>query len=121
MNIAITTWGNRISPVFDSANTLTIVQVENLKIIKRVFMDFNPQFITRIVSELHDYKIDIPICGAITDIQSKTIEKSGIRLISFVSGNSDQILVSFLRNPSRITDFLMPGGNPDRRLGIVTK
>ncbi len=121
MNIAITTWGNRISPVFDSANTLTIVQVENLKIVKQVFVAFNPQFITRIVSELHDYQIDILICGAITDIQSKSIEKSGIRLISFVAGNADQVLVSFLKEPSRITDFLMPGGNLDKRLGIVTK
>ncbi|MCF6249117.1 MAG: dinitrogenase iron-molybdenum cofactor biosynthesis domain-containing protein [Desulfobacula sp.] len=116
MNIAITIWGNRISPVFDSANTLMIVQVENFKIISRRFEDFNPKITTRIASNLKNFHMDVLICGAITDAQSEIIEKSGINLISFITGDADKVLVSFLKKPSRISDFLMPGGNIDTHL-----
>jgi predicted Fe-Mo cluster-binding NifX family protein len=32
MKIAITTWGNRVSPVFDAAKTLLIADIENQSI-----------------------------------------------------------------------------------------
>ncbi len=116
MNIAITIWGNRISPVFESANTLMIVQVENFKIISRRFEDFSPKTMPQVASSLNNFQIDLLICGAITDTQFKLIERGGIRLVSFIAGNVDKVLVSFLKNPSRISDFLMPGGNIDIRL-----
>ncbi len=81
MNIAITIWGNRISPVFESANTLMIVQIENFKIISRRFEDFSPRTMPRVAASLHDFQIDLIICGAITDTQSKSIDRGGIHNI----------------------------------------
>jgi hypothetical protein len=40
MNIAITIWGNRISPVFDASKTLLIVKIDNGEIVDQVIIDF---------------------------------------------------------------------------------
>lgn len=109
MKIAITIWGNRISPVFDSASTLMIVQVEDSIIVSRIFQEFNPKVTTQMLSILKEFKMDALICGAISDIESKPIEQSGVKLISFVTGNTDKVLASLLKKPNRISDFLMPG------------
>ncbi|MFH2058332.1 MAG: NifB/NifX family molybdenum-iron cluster-binding protein [Pseudomonadota bacterium] len=113
MKIAITIWGNRISPVFDSASTLMIVQVEDLNIVSRIFQEFNPKAIARILSILKEFQIDALICGAISDIEAKPIEQSGVKLISFVTGNTDKVLASLLKTPHRISDYLMPGAVSD--------
>jgi predicted Fe-Mo cluster-binding NifX family protein len=113
VKIAITIWGNRISPVFDSAHTLMIVQVENLTIINREFVDFDPRISSQIASILSAFQIDALICGAITELQSKIIEKTGIKLISFIAGNVEEVLMSLLKKPHRISEFLMPGGSPN--------
>ncbi|MCP3900573.1 MAG: dinitrogenase iron-molybdenum cofactor biosynthesis domain-containing protein, partial [Desulfobacteraceae bacterium] len=78
MKIAITVWGNRISPVFDSANTLMIAQVDNSKVTNKVFEKFNPTITTQIIPVFKNYLIDVLICGAITEPQSEIIEQAGI-------------------------------------------
>ena len=42
MKIAITIWGNRISPVFDAARTLLVARIENRTILKKRYIPFNP-------------------------------------------------------------------------------
>ncbi len=41
MKIALTVWGNRISPVFDSAQTLLVAQIKNDKVIKKSYERFD--------------------------------------------------------------------------------
>jgi predicted Fe-Mo cluster-binding NifX family protein len=109
VKIAITVWGNRVSPVFDSANILMIAKVENFKIINRKFAEFNPESTTQILSDLNNLQVNVLLCGAIMDVQAKAIEKAGIKLISSITGDAYEILVSLLENPHKVSDFLMPG------------
>ncbi|MCP3940441.1 MAG: dinitrogenase iron-molybdenum cofactor biosynthesis domain-containing protein [Desulfobacteraceae bacterium] len=109
MKIALTIWGNRISPVFESANTLMIVDVENLKINSRVYERFDPQISKFFLQVLQKNKIDILICGAITDAQSTFIKQNEIGLIPFISGNADRVVDTLINEKHRISDFLMPG------------
>ncbi len=108
-NIALTVWGNRISPVFDSAETLLIVRVENLKIANRIKKKFNPKIGSQITLILKQHQVDELICGAIVQAQSEIIEKSGVKLIPFISGNADSVLASYIQTPCHIFDYLMPG------------
>jgi predicted Fe-Mo cluster-binding NifX family protein len=109
LKVALTIWGNRISPVFDSANTLMIVDLENLKTSDRVYKGFDPHDLKQISTILKNYKIDILICGAITDDRSIFIEQNGIVLIPFIFGNIDKMLATLLNEKHRISDFIMPG------------
>jgi predicted Fe-Mo cluster-binding NifX family protein len=110
MKIAITIWGNRISPVFDSATTLMIADVGNSVITNRIFKEFSPKkILPQAISILKKYQVEIIICGAITDTHSQKIEQSGIKLISFITGNADKVLTVYIKDRQRIFDFLMPG------------
>lgn len=109
MKIALTIWGNRISPVFDSANTVMIVDLENLRTSDRVYKGFDPQDVKQILAILKKYKIDILICGAITDDRSIFIEQNGIVLVPFIFGNTDKILATLTNEKHRISDYIMPG------------
>ena len=109
MKVALTIWGNRISPVFDSANTLMIVDLENLKISDRVYKGFDPHDLKQFSCILKNCKMDILICGAITDDRSIFIEQNGIVLIPFIFGNTDKILAILINEKHRISDFIMPG------------
>ena len=45
MKIAITVWGNRISPVFDSAQTILLAHIESGKIVEQ-----RREFLPRLVA-----------------------------------------------------------------------
>lgn len=113
VNIAMTTWGNRISPVFDSAKTLMIARVEHSKVTSRTFEKVSPCGVLQVLSILSDYKVDALICGAITDQQSEPIKQSGVKLIPFLSGNADKVLGSYIQTPQKIINFLMPGADDE--------
>ncbi len=109
MKVAITVWGNRISPVFDSAHTLLIADIENRKIIKRYYESFDPEISSHLVEKLELMDISILICGAISDVLAEIIASSKIELIPFISGSAFSILENFALERPIIPAFLMPG------------
>ena len=66
MKMALTVWGNRISPVFDAAHMLLVVEVENTKIISRRYEPFYPELPTRLALRLAEMNVATLICGAIS-------------------------------------------------------
>ncbi|RJP81356.1 MAG: dinitrogenase iron-molybdenum cofactor biosynthesis domain-containing protein [Desulfobacteraceae bacterium] len=109
MKTAITVWGDRISPVFDSARKLLIAEIENQKITSRRYEPFDPDLPYRLAERLNELNIGVFLCGAISTIPANTIELSGIELISFISGNVDEILQEYAEGKPIIPTYLMPG------------
>ncbi len=109
MKIALTIWGNRISPVFDSAKILLLVDVKNSVITRRAQKQFKPHVPANFIAASQNYKFDVLICGAISDENITLVEQSGTELFSFVTGNVDKVLAAFIKDRKRISDYLMPG------------
>lgn len=109
MKIAITVWGNRISPVFDAASTLFVAQIENRMIIKKSYISFNPKQPFDLIKLLKKMQISILICGAISTKPADLIVESDIKLISFVTGNAIKFLDNFARKQTIEKIFMMPG------------
>jgi predicted Fe-Mo cluster-binding NifX family protein len=109
MKVAFTAWEERISPVFDSARRLLIADIENEKVLSRQYESFNPQPVSCLVDMLKILKIEVLICGAISRTPSIIIEASGIKLISFVGGKIDDVLMSYVSGISIVPGFSMPG------------
>lgn len=109
MKLALTIWGNRISPVFDSARKLLIVEVKNTKVVKRQYESINFETASGLTQILSDLKINVLICGAISREFSNVIETSAIKLIPFITGNVDAVLESYIKNNRVIAEFFMPG------------
>ncbi len=109
MKIALTIWGNRISPVFDSAKILLFVDVKKSVITRRAQKQFKPHVPAHFITAVQNYKFDVLICGAISDDHTTLVEQNGIELFSFVTGNVDKVLSTFIKDRNRISDYLMPG------------
>jgi len=109
LKLALTIWGNRISPVFDSARKLLIVEVKNTKVVKRQYKTINFEMASDLAQILPDLKINILICGAISKGFSDVIETSAIKLIPFITGHVDAVLESYIENNRVIAEFFMPG------------
>jgi predicted Fe-Mo cluster-binding NifX family protein len=109
LKVAFTIWGNRISPVFDSARKLFIVGIEGNKIISTQYELFETGIDSDLAEMLTSLGINVLVCGAISKKFSNIIETSEIKLIPFISGHVDEVLASYLRNNEISTDFFMPG------------
>jgi len=109
MKVALTAWEDRISPVFDSARKLLIAEIQNGEIVDRRFETFIPDMFSRLPGALEDMGIDVLICGAISQIPARIIENSGVRLIPFVSGQVEEVLVSYANGAQIVPAFSMPG------------
>jgi len=115
MIVALTVWGKRISPVFDSAQRLLISEIENSKVINRTYKTFDPESTHQLTSLLNKQKISVLICGAISEEPANMIETCGIKLIPFISGTVDEVLQSYAQRNSIIPTYLMPGCRRNRQ------
>ena len=109
LKIAITVWGNRISPVFDAAGTLLVAEIESHQIRHRQYLSFNPRSPLDLTRVLKKLDIDILVCGAISTKPANLIVSKDIKLISFVTGNVQQLLETFAKKQAIEKNFMMPG------------
>ncbi|HKJ97387.1 MAG TPA: NifB/NifX family molybdenum-iron cluster-binding protein [Desulfotignum sp.] len=115
MKIAVTIWGNRISPVFDSARTLLVVQIENRHITRQFYTPFDPESPVHLITTLKSLEIDTLVCGAISREPADLISEHNIHLISFVTGNVRKFLDSFVQGRTVGKKHMMPGFSPGYR------
>ena len=108
MKVAMTVWGNRVSPVFDSAQTILLADIEEMKIVSssREFIPVTAP--TTMASTLVELNIDTLICGAISRQPAAIIEEAGITLKPFITGNAEQILKEFAEQKP-MGKYIMPG------------
>lgn len=108
MKIAVTVWGNRISPVFDSARTVLVAEVKDNKVVEKRYESIDWDA-APVPETLKDMGVSVLICGAISRIPANGIISSGISLIPFVTGNAAQVLNMYLNNDPVPPSCFMPG------------
>ncbi len=109
MKLAITIWGNRVSPVFDAAGTLLVAHIENRMILRKDYTSFNPEASADFIRLLKQMQVSVLICGAISTKPADLIVENDIKLISFVTGNAMDFLENFARKQTISKAFMMPG------------
>jgi predicted Fe-Mo cluster-binding NifX family protein len=109
MKIALTVWENRISPVFDVATMILLAEIQNGDILNRQFVPFNPVISWRLGEMLKEMGASVLICGAISKLPANMLSVSGIKLIPFISGETEKILATYAKGSPIIPAFSMPG------------
>lgn len=95
MRLAIPIWEKRVSPVFDTAERLLIVDVEENEISYRQgSLALCPS--QQRMQLLNQLGVAILICGAITRPLWEGLVNSGIEVIPNICGDVDLILQSYL-------------------------
>ena len=108
MNIAITVWGNRISPVFDAASTLLLVEMDGNRVVERDIRTCQPRRHDSFITLLKDNEVHLLVCGAICEAAVKRVEASGIEVAPFLAGEVERFLESYAGERD-FTEFAMPG------------
>ncbi len=106
MATAYSCLGERTAPVFDTADTLLIVPDSGAPTCVKLH-EFNAaEEVIRVIQEM---QADTLICGAISNGYMRRILSSGIRVISFVSGNINSIIDDYESGRDIKTIYAMPG------------
>jgi len=96
MIVAIPIFGSEVSPRFDCAKEILLINVDEGKILDRKVLEVqatNPLHRARILS---GWKVQQVICGGIDDFSLRMLNGLGIRVSPWVSGNARQALERFL-------------------------
>ena len=109
MKLAITQWNERIAPVFDVAREMLIIETESGKIISKEVLISSKEFPANKIMELADLRVDVVICGAISNQASYLIASHDIKCFSFIAGNLEDIIQSWLSGNFTFDCFAMPG------------
>ena len=118
MKVGITVWEDRISPVFDAARMLLVVNIEDHRLVSKQLMPCRPGMIGEFVRILEDEQIEEVICGAISQVPAKTLQAHEIRLVPFIAGTVDSVLHGYVEGDS-MEGYRMPGCCGNNRCGRI--
>lgn len=113
MNVAITVWNNRISPVFDSAQSLLVTEIQGTEVVDAVAKAIQASRFDSFLGLLKEHDVQVLICGALCEGPALMLERQGVEVISFVTGEAENILEFYLQGKD-MTEFAMPGCGRER-------
>lgn len=117
MRTAFSLWNERIAPVFDVARHLWIIDVVAGCIVEqsgRRFSSDNPQ---ERAMRLATLQVEQLVCGAITRNSYEALAERGIQVISFITGDLEQVVQACLSEQLDDRQLAMPGYRRGKRHG----
>ena len=115
MRLAIPIWNGRISPVFDVAGVLLVIDVRDGVEVGQEKVHLEGSAPTARVAQLANLGVDVLICGAISRDLDDMISSAGVNVISQTRGEADRVLRAFISGQLTEQAFLMPGCDGHRR------
>ena len=109
MKIAIPRVGEAVAPRLEYSATVAIVTVENGRVVDRLDFPIRSDESLDRIRLLRDQQVDIIICGGVQDVFEDMLRASGFEVISWVSGNIEDLLSLFLKGK------LVTGRRSDKR------
>ena len=96
MKIAIAHWQSRVSPVFDVADHLFLITIEDGREVHRESLRIASQDPFERAQKLADQGVDVLLCGAVSLTLEKALVGAGIRVLGFLGGELESIVAAFL-------------------------
>jgi predicted Fe-Mo cluster-binding NifX family protein len=113
MKIALPVWENKISPVLDTASRLLIVEIKEGGEASRFEVFLDERNLSRRCHRILGMGVNAVICGAVTRHFSDLLNASGIKLVTGISGQPDDVLHACLEGNLEHPRFFMPGRTGD--------
>ena len=115
MKIALPYWQDRISPVFDVAERVLLVDVESGAEQARCEEFCGGGDLHYRAKRLADWGVDVLICGAISRTLESALCDTGIEVIPLRCGNIEDVLAAYIDGYLVGDAFSMPGCRGRRR------
>ena len=92
MKVVVPIWKGRVSPVFDTAGTLLVVDFENNREVSRRQIELRNESFTYRVKSLKDIEAEALLCGAISRPLFEMVVAAGVEVTPFLSGEVEALL-----------------------------
>ena len=108
MKIAIPVWNGRVSPVFDVAKAIRVVDVD---VGSRCVADGSIHSIDvgRPVSTLIALGVEVLVCSAVSPPIEAAVWLAGVEVISDICGSPDEILAALAAGDTQLSRCRSPG------------
>jgi predicted Fe-Mo cluster-binding NifX family protein len=116
MRIAIPLWEGRVSPVFDEASRILLVDVCDKREQHRHEESLTVRNPFERAQMLPKLGVDILVCGVISQTQHTAISSAGIRVIPHICGPTDEVIAAFLEGRIENGELRMPGCRHSKRM-----
>ena len=120
MRLAIPVWNDRVSPVFDTASRVLLLDLaDGIEQARQLVEVAQARFSTERAKRLAELGVNVLVCGAISRPLASYLSAAGIILIPWVSGALEEVLRAYLTD--RLSDpcWRMPGCGGRHRHGNV--
>jgi predicted Fe-Mo cluster-binding NifX family protein len=109
MKVALATWNGRISPVFDVARQVLMLEVEDGRVIARHEERLPGTEPQTQMARLTGLAPQTLICGAISQPLAAMLAAAGMRVIPFTAGAVEEVLAAWLAGSLPNPALSMPG------------
>ena len=107
--VAIPIFRARVSPVFDSCLHILIVDTEENRQISRSQLYVDQLSPSLRLDVLREAGVTTVICGGISEVFHNMINSAGIRTITGIAGEIEEVITAFLADRLDQSYFYMPG------------
>jgi len=115
MRTAIPISDGRISPVFDAAKRLLLVDIENGREVWRTEQTLGEPELGPRARRVAEFGADVLICGAISRPLEAMLLSAGVEVIPQTCGPVEDVLKAFISGRLTEQAFVMPGCRGRRR------
>jgi predicted Fe-Mo cluster-binding NifX family protein len=112
MKIAVSVWEGRVSPVFDTAARLLVLDAEETGEASRFEVFLDEQTCSRKCSRIQVLGVEVLICGAISRYFQGILTASGICVIPWICGTASEVVNAYMDGTLSQPRYLMPGCQP---------
>ena len=109
MKVGVATWAGRVSPVFDVAKRLLVVDVAGRTEVGRKETGIEETQLVLRAKRVAELGVNVLICGAISRPLEALLAWAGVRVIPRTCGAVEEVLRAFLAGQLTDEAFLMPG------------
>jgi predicted Fe-Mo cluster-binding NifX family protein len=96
MRVAIPHYQDEVAPCFEATAAITIFTVRRRKVVKQTRFSLQSKEALDRVRLLRDQEVNTLICGGLQASFEDLLRASGIQVVSWVTGNVDELLNRFL-------------------------
>lgn len=112
MLLAVTTWNERVAPVFDVARSVHLVELDAHGIVREEDGALPAVEAPGKVAALVARGVTVLICGAITRDTECLARDSGMEVVPFVAGGVEEVVAAWRSNTLGRPELRMPGCHP---------
>lgn len=115
MKVALPVWQGQVSSVFDFAHKLLVIELGNGGEKGRQEIVLVEQSGPERAAMLKQLGVGVLICGAISRPLAEMINGSGIQVLPFVKGSTEQIMNAYKTDQLSQPQYTLPGFWPGSR------